>query len=156
MVSGTFGQCAIVATLLALTACASSPVDVQRRVDMEADIDEIMSYELDETEFGAPKNCLSKHEYRSLRALGDRHILFEGRNDKQWVNVLRGRCAGLRENSTFIMKPAMSGRTCDKDRFDVVEQSASFVTQGSMCLLGQFKPVSEGQLQELEKRLEMR
>jgi hypothetical protein len=156
MLSGTIYKSAFVAALLALAACATSPVDEQRRKDMEADIDEILSYELDETEFGEPKNCLSKYEYRSFRALGDRHILFEGRNDKQWVNVLSGRCAGMRENSTFIMKPAMSGRTCDRDRFEVVEQSSAFMTQGSTCLLGQFKPVSEGQIEELEKRLEMR
>jgi len=156
MLDGTFGQCAIVAALLALTACASSPVDEQRRLDMEADIDEIMSYELDEAEFGEPKNCLSKHEYRSFRSLGERHILFEGRNDKQWVNVLRGRCFGLRENSTYIMTPATSGRTCDKERFEAVAQSATFLSPGSVCLFGKFKPVSEGQLQEIEKRLEMR
>jgi hypothetical protein len=123
---------------------------------MEADIDEIMSYELDEAEFGEAKNCLSDNEYRSFRALGDRHLLFEGRKGKQWVNVLRGRCSGLRDDSTFIMKPAMGGRSCDKDRFEAVARTSDYLRGGAMCVLGEFRPVAKAQLQEIETRLEMR
>ena len=156
MLSRTIYKSAFVTVLLALAACAASPVDEQRRKDMEADIDEIMSYELDESEFGEPRDCLSKSQYRNFRALGDRHLVFEGRNDKQWVNVLRGRCAGLRENSTFIMKPAMSGRTCDKDRFEAVERSSISLSMGIACTLGEFRPVAKGQIEEIETRLEAR
>jgi len=154
-----YTACAAVAALLALGGCATSPEDEQRRKDMEADIDEILTYELDKTEFGDPKNCLSTNEYRSFRALGDRHLLFEGRRDKLWINVLRGRCPGLRDDSTFIMRQSMSGRTCDKDRFDVVDMGGVSVSQGvagPTCVLGEFKPVAKAQLQEIETRLEMR
>ena len=151
--------CTVVAVLLVLGGCATSPEDDSRRQNMEADIDEILSYELDKTEFGDAKNCLSTNEYRSMRALGDRHLLFKGRKDKLWVNVLRGRCPGLRNDSTFIMNPTMSGRTCDKDRFEVIERfggSLSRGISGPMCVLGEFKPVAKGQLEEIETRLEMR
>jgi hypothetical protein len=145
-----------IATLLVLTSCAVSPEDQQRRVDMEADIDEIMSYELDETEFGKPKRCLSEHEFRSHRALGDRHMLFEGRKDKMWVNVLRGRCPNLDDDSMLIVKPAMGGRFCDMDRFEVLDRFAG--STGMTCVLGEFKPVAvaKAQVDEIEKRLEMR
>ena len=156
MLSETFRKNTIIAALLALAACATSPVDEQRRQDMEADIDEIMSYELDETEFGEARNCLSNNQYRSFRALGNRHLLFEGRNVKQWVNVLRGRCSGLRDDSTFIVKPTTSGRLCDKDLFEIAERSSAYLSGGAMCVLGEFKPVAKGQLQEIETRLEMR
>jgi hypothetical protein len=146
----------IIAALLALAACAMSPADEQKRQDMEADIDEIMSYELDETEFGEAKNCLSNNEYRSFRALGDRHLLFEGRRDKQWVNVLRGRCSGLRDDSAFIMNPTSSGRACDQDHFQVVDRYNVTMAMGITCVLGEFKPVAKAQLQEIEKRLETR
>ena len=158
MSSGKIATGTIVAVLLALAACATSPVDEQRRIDMEADIDEIMSYELDETEFGDARNCLSDTQYRNIRPLGDRHLLFEGRRDKQWVNVLRGRCAGVNDHSVFIMRPASAGRSCDKDLFDITERAGSVVSgvgMGSTCVLGQFKPVAKAQLQEIEKRLEM-
>jgi len=159
MSSRRFALSTIIAALLALAACATSPEDEQRRIDMEADIDEIMSYELDKTEFGEAKNCLSKHEYESFRALGDRHLLFEGRNDKQWVNILRGRCTGLRDDSAFIMRPAMGSRSCDKDRFEVVDRSTlsqGIAGTGGSCVLGEFRPVAKAQLQEIEGRLEAR
>ena len=150
----------VAATLLALAGCATSPEDEQRRKDMEADIDEIMSYELDKTEFGDPRKCLSENEYRYYRALGDRHLLFEGRKDKQWVNVLRGRCPGLDDDRIFVMKQFMAGRTCDKDQFEMVERlsSASFGSagMGPTCVLGEFIPVAKAQVQEIETRLEMR
>jgi len=158
MSSGKIATGTIVAVLLALAACATSPVDEQRRIDMEADIDEIMSYELDETEFGDARNCLSDTQYRNIRPLGDRHLLFEGRHDKQWVNVLHGRCVGVNDHSVFIMRPTSAGRSCDKDRFDITERAGSVVSgvgMGSTCVLGQFKPVAKAQLQEIERRLEM-
>ena len=112
-----------VAALLVLAGCAATPEDEQRRKDMEADIDDILSIELDPADFGEPKDCLSDSEYRSFRALGDRHLLFEGLRNKQWVNVLRGRCRHADDDSIFIMKPGMAGRLCDKDRFEVVDQT---------------------------------
>lgn len=159
MSSGRNATGLIIAALLALAACATSPEDEQRRKDMEADIDEILSYELDKTEFGEAKNCLSRSEYQSFRALGDRHLLFEGRSDRQWVNVLRGRCAGLRGDSTFILKQTSGNRTCDMDRFEVVDRSSltqGIAGTGAVCALGEFRPVAKAQLHEIETRLEMR
>jgi len=148
-----------VVAVLVLASCATSPEEDSRRQNMEADIDEILTYELDKSEFGEPKNCLSTTEYRSFRALGNRHLLFEGRRDKLWVNVLRGRCPGLRDNSAFIMKPTTGGRTCDRDRFEVIERTGAPLSggiAGPSCMLGEFKPVAKAQLEEIEARLEMR
>ena len=149
---------AFVAALLTIGGCATSPEAEMRQQNMEADIDEILSYELDETEYGDPENCLSDQKYRSFRALGDRHLLFEGRRDKQWVNILRGRCPGLSRNSVFIMKPSMAGRACDMDRFEIADRSDAILSQGtgSSCVLGEFIPVAKAQIQEIENRLEMR
>jgi hypothetical protein len=148
---GTF-----IAALLALTACATSPEDAQRRMDMEADIDEILTYELDKTDFGEPRNCLRENEYRSYRPLGDRHLLFEGKNDKRWINILRGRCPSLGDNSFFVMELSSSGRVCDMDKFDVVDRMSQGMGMGSTCVLGEFKPAAKAQVHEIETRLEMR
>jgi hypothetical protein len=150
--------CAMIASLLALAGCATSPEDEQRRKDMEADVDDILSYELDPLEYGKPKTCLSDHEYRSYRALGNRHLLFLGRQERLWVNVLRGRCPNLRDHSVFIMKPNMPGRLCDTDRFEVVDRlnSLSDINAAAQCALGEFKPVTAAQVKEIENRLEMR
>ena len=153
-----FAMCAIAAALLGFAGCATSPEDERRRQDMEADIDEILGYELDEAEYGRPKNCLSTREYRSFRPLGDRHLLFEGRKDKLWVNMLRGRCLGLEDDSRFIMRQNMSGQACAKDLFEVMDRfdPISSAGMGPTCILGEFRPVSKGQVAEIEDRLDMR
>ena len=146
-----------IAALQILGGCATSPEAEIRRENMEADIDEILTYELDKTEFGDPRNCLSGQQYRSFRALGDRHLLFEGRNDKQWVNILRGRCVGLDDHSMFVMKPSTGGRACDMDRFEIADRSNALLSQGmrNSCTLGEFIPVANAQVLEIDKRLEM-
>lgn len=150
--------CVITASLLAFAGCATSPEDEARRQEMEADIDEILGYELDPLEYGEPRDCLSDSAYRSYRALGKRHLLFQGRQGKLWVNVLRGRCSGLDDDSTFVMRPSMSGRLCALDRFNVVEPGGSLARASTAptCILGEFKPVTEAQVREIEDRLEMR
>jgi len=150
--------CAIAVGLVAFTGCATSPADERRRLDMEADIDEILGYELDEAEYGKPRNCLSVRDYRKVRPLGNRHLLFEGRKDKQWVNVLLGRCLGLKDDSRFIMRQNMSGYACDKDQFEIMDpfDPVSGGGMGPTCILGEFRPVSKGQVAEIEDRLEMR
>ena len=148
----------MVAFLLALTGCAISPEVEERRKAMEADIDDILSIEHDPAEVGEIKNCLSESEFRSYRALGRRHLLFEGRRNRQWVNVLRGRCPGLNDNSVFIMAPNVPGRLCDSDRFNLIDRFDS-LTRGSTspsCVLGEFRPVVEAQVKQIEKLLETR
>lgn len=150
--------CTLVASLLAFAGCATSPEDEERRKAMEADIDEILSYELDPLEYGEPRKCLTEVDYRSYRALGKRHLLFFGRQDKRWVNVLRGRCSNLSRDSLFIMEPATSTQLCELDRFRVGDRLDSLQTANMMttCVLGVFKPVTEAQVKEIEDRLEMR
>jgi hypothetical protein len=150
--------CATAAVLLALGGCATSALDEQRRAEMEADVDEILAYELDPAEYGEPKKCLLDTQYASYRALGNRHLLFEGRQGKLWVNVLRGRCFGLDDDSTFIVRPSVPGRLCDMDRFSAVDRSLSLPGAGSAptCVLGEFRPVTEAQVKEIKNRLEMR
>lgn len=149
---------AIIASVLAIAGCAPSPVDERNREEMEADVDDILGQELDPAEYGEPKTCLLDSEYRSYGALGKRHLLFRGRQGRLWVNVLRGRCPGLDDDSVFVMKPQLGGRLCDKDRFSVVDvfRSLRDAEAAPSCVLGEFRPVTEAQVKEVENRLEMR
>lgn len=150
--------CVVVSSFLILAGCATSPLDEERRKAMEADIDDILSYEHDPAEVGEVKSCLSSTEYRSYRALGKRHLLFKGRQGRLWVNVLRGRCPSLSSSSIFIMKPARGNSVCEFDRFEVAERfdPLSGAGRSPTCILGEFKPVTEDQVEEIENRLEMR
>ena len=149
------------AVLLLLPGCATSPEAEARRANAEADIDEILSYELDPTEYGEVKRCLSDHEFDNFRPLGDRHILFEGRRGKLWINALRGRCSDLRHSDVMVVRKYTGSRMCELDRFRVTDwfgfaggRRPSDWGTGPTCLLGEFHPVTEAQVEEIETVLE--
>ena len=148
--------CTVVVGLLALASCAVSPEEELKRQEMEADIDDILSQYVDPAEYGEPANCLRDNQVRRYRSLGNRHLLFEGRQGQLWVNFLRGRCPGLDKHSVFIMRPNVAGRLCDMDHFAVVDRIGSPTVAAPTCSLGEFKPVTEAQVKEIEERLEMR
>ena len=148
--------CRIIAALAVLGGCAASPEEELKRKEMEADVDDILSQYVDPAEYGEPMNCLRDNQVRRYRALGNRHLLFEGRQGQLWVNFLRGRCPSLDQYSVFIMRPNVAGRLCDMDHFAVVDRIGSPTIAAPTCSLGEFKPVTEAQVKEIEERLEMR
>ena len=54
------------------------------------------------------------------------------------------------------MRPNVAGRLCDMDHFAVVDRIGSPTIAAPTCSLGEFKPVTEAQVKEIEERLEMR
>lgn len=150
------------AALLLLAGCAISPEAESRRQAIEADIETILSEPLDPAEFGATKRCLADHEYRHFQALGDRHMLFEGRRGRLWINTLRSRCTDLRYGGVLVVKSFTARRMCDTDRFEVADwfdwpwyrrwpwQWGGTWGTGMICSLGKFQPVTEGQVQEIK------
>ena len=149
----------LIAAIFLLAGCATpSPLAESQKQAVEADIDEILAYKVDPTEVGEPKRCLSETAYRDYRALGERHLLFEGRNDKQWINVLRSRCSDLKRGGIFVMKPTAGGQLCNLDQFHVVDRIGTIswrdLGTGPTCALGEFKPVTKAQVEEIQKRLD--
>ena len=151
--------------VLLFAGCAVSPEVENRRQAIEADIEEILSLPVDAEEGREPKRCLSEREYRNFRPLGDKYIVFEGRRDKLWINALHGRCTQLRHGDILIMRPMTSTRMCNRDRFEVADwfdwpwyrrwpwHWGTWGT-GETCVLGEFHPVTEAQVNEIEALLE--
>ena len=154
-----FDRWVLIAAILLLAGCATvSPLAESQKQAVEADIDEILTYKVDPTEVGEPRRCLSKTAYRDYRALGERHLLFEGRNDKQWINVLRSRCSELERGGVFVVQPSSGRQLCDLGRFQVIDRIGTIswrdLETGPTCILGEFKPVTRAQVEEIEKRLD--
>lgn len=157
-----------IAAALLVAGCATTPDIEKRQQETEADIAEILSVQLDPAEFGETKRCLSDNEYRSFRPLGDRHILFQGRRDKLWINTLRGRCPDLRRGDVLVLRSFSRTRMCDMDSFQVADwfdwpwyrrwpwHWGGSWTTGMRCSLGKFQPVTEGQVEEIEALLDSR
>jgi hypothetical protein len=158
MRTSRFAVC-LAAALLLVTGCATSPPDESEREAIEADVQDILNLALGED--GKPLRCLSEAQYRGFRALDEKHLLFTGSGGKRWVNVLRHRCLDLRHGDILRIRSFSFSRICDTDRFAVDDwfewpwysrwpwQWGAWST-GMTCTLGQFYPVSEGQVEEIE------
>ena len=156
-----------VVTLLLLAGCATPPDVQSRREAVDAEIDAILSMQLDAAEYGETRRCLSNTDFRTFRPLGDRHILFEGRGDRIWINTLRGRCFDLRYGDVLIVRKYSGTRMCDADRFEVAEwfdwpwyrrwpwHWGAWGT-GATCSLGKFQPVTRAQVNEIKDLLKSR
>jgi len=154
--------------VLVFAGCATSPDVESRRQAVDADVDEILAYQLDPAEFGETERCLADNQYRNFRPLGDRHILFEGRRDKLWINTLRGRCHDLRRGDVLVVKSFSGTRMCDMDRFEVADwfdwpwyrrwpwHWGGSWPSGIACTLGKFQPVTRAQVAEIEALLKLR
>ncbi|HSM30181.1 MAG TPA: DUF6491 family protein [Woeseiaceae bacterium] len=153
-----YSVCVSVA-LLVIAGCATSPDDESRGQAMEADIQDILSLSLGED--GKPLRCLSDLQYRGIRPLDEKHVLFTGRGDQQWVNVLRHRCSDLRHGSVLRVRSHSLSRICDTDRFAVDDWFEwpwysrwpwhwGTWSTGMTCTLGKFYPVTDGQVGEIE------
>jgi hypothetical protein len=141
----------ILSAVLLVAACASSPQDEQRRLERETAVDDVLSYKLDPAEYGESKRCLSDMEFKSYRALDDRHLLFKGRSGRLWVNKLRGRCPHLEPSSVLIVRKFGGSRFCSMDTFEATEWFGYSRVPGIRCVLGEFQPVTQAQIDEIEK-----
>ena len=152
---------ACTAALLA-ASCAVSPEAEERRLEKQASIADILSQPLDTAEYGEPKRCLADHEFRTFRALDDRHILFTGRKNRLWINTLRARCPDLRFGDVLVVRKFSGTRMCDLDTFEVTDWfSWPWYRRwpwrwgldwgvGMRCTLGMFEPVTQEQVDEIE------
>lgn len=155
-------------TAFVCAACATSPVDEQRRAAMEARINDILSQPLDPAVYGETKRCLADAEYRGYRILDNRRILFYGSRDRQWINTLRASCFELRHADFLVIRQFSPMRLCETDTFTPADWfdwpwyrrwpwhwGTPWWTGGS-CMLGKFQPVTDAQLAEIEALLRAR
>ena len=155
--------------LILMTACAVSPDEREKQAAIDADIDRILSSPVAEDREVELLRCLSESQYRGFRALDDRHILFEGRGDRLWINKLRVRCPDLRHATVLqVRSVGLASRTCDGDQFIASDWfywpwyrrwpwrwGAPWGT-GAVCVLGKFQPVVEEQVEAIETVLRNR
>ena len=151
-----------------LSGCAASPPSDDQREFKQARIDEILSQSLDPAEYGETKRCLNDTEFRTFHALDDRHILFDGRRGRQWINTLRHQCTDLRFGDILVVRRFSGTRMCAMDRFSVADwfdwpwyrrwpwRWWSTWNTGMTCTLGEFQPVTEEQVAEIRAVMKRR
>ena len=154
---GARNACLIVAALLLVVGCGVSPLDEERRLEKMEAIADVLSYELDPLEFGETKRCLSENEIRHYRAIDNEHILFSGRRDRLWINKLRSSCPGLRPDSVLVVRKFGGSQICSQDMFEAPDRFGGSWTVGPVtgtgvrCVFGEFQPVTQDQVDEIQK-----
>lgn len=159
---------ATVAASVLLAACATNPEAEARRQAVEDEIAAILAEPLDPEVYGESKRCLSDRESRNFYALDDQRVVFEGYRDKLWLNTLPYRCPDLRWGTALRVRSISWTRICEMDRFVVGDWfdwpwyrrwpwrwTSDFGT-GMTCTLGKFQPVTEQQVDAIERVLESR
>lgn len=93
---------------------------------------------LDEYEFTKKtKTCLSTSRVRSVRALGDGHILFRVGASNIYINQTRSACRGADNGFTRIEYEVHGGLLCKNQRVSVVDNTSG-IARGA-CALGAFQ-----------------
>lgn len=143
-----------------LAGCAVSPEQAEQRELIDAEVDAVLSQPPIAAGEGdaEPKRCIREADYRSFQALGDRHLLFEGSRGRLWVNTLAHRCPDLRHGDVLVVRSFSRGRLCDMDSFEVADwfdwpwyrrwpwRWGAPWSVGVTCVLGEFQPVTQEQV----------
>ena len=121
------------------------PADVDAGIDADADItvEEVLANPLDDSAYANTTRCLATTRYRRIDIVGDAALLFYGRGDDAWLNVLPFRCPGLRSDMVLSIEQS-NFRVCAMNRFRGLPRGTVQVGTG-VCSLGAFERLSHEQ-----------
>jgi hypothetical protein len=98
-----------------------------------------------------PEDCIIVSRIDQTDAIDDQNIIFRMRGDRVYRNTLPNKCPGLaRENR--IGYETRSSRLCKIDTITVLEDFGVGFRPGFTCRLGQFVPLSEAEVEDLDLR----
>lgn len=148
MSAGTLRSLLFLAVLCAMVAgCAGTPADpadpsapAERAARSDAGADE--GY--DDFPPGAPQDCITVREIRTVDPVGNHSLLFYMDGREVWRSRLRSRCAGLRRNSV-ISYEVRNSRLCAGDIVHLLEDFGGNLSRGGSCVLGEFDYLTEDQ-----------
>ncbi len=116
-------------------------------------VDSILASTLTESDYGKEERCLQLSAYQKIRVLDKRHLLFEGRGDKVWLNKLRIECPGLRKNAVLQLDVRNSS-VCNLDSVTSIEVRRFYVDKlSATCSLGPFIQIPREQAEFLKKEI---
>lgn len=138
----------------ALGAAGAEPAGgaAEAALEAEADLDvqTILANPLGAEDYRKSQRCIPSRSYRSIEVLDEANVLFVGRK-RFWLNRLRGRCPGLRQDMTLYLN-ARGMRVCHLDHFRA-RQRGGVSALTPMCMLGGFEEIDETQMQGLRDSL---
>lgn len=145
-------------TLIGLLAAACTAAVSAEKEDEAQDAEpritaeEILANPLGEEAYEQSSRCLSTGKYRRVEVMNNQILVFHGRGDNMWLNILPSRCMGLQPDMILeIEKRGM--RLCARDQFRGLPR---FRPDGSSmpCTLGEFHPTRPENVTAIRDALE--
>jgi hypothetical protein len=115
----------LVASLAALSACASDP-------------DRVPSSQRTWVPQGEPVSCITTRNIRSIHVVDDQTINFVMSSTRMFRNDLPNRCPGLAFNRA-IKHNSRTSQLCNVDTFTVIQGGG--MPRGATCGFGRFQPM---------------
>ena len=95
-----------------------------------------------------PVDCISVPSIDDTEVIDDRTVLFFLRGEKVYRNYLPKACPGLERQDSFSYRTTGS-RLCEMDTITVLERDSVRAGTGFTCALGEFRPISPDEVDEL-------
>jgi hypothetical protein len=95
-----------------------------------------------------PVDCISIPSIDDTEVVDGRTVLFFMRGDVVYRNYLSKTCPGLDRQDSFSYRTT-SGRLCKADTITVLEREPARASTGFTCALGEFRPISTDEAEEL-------
>ena len=117
----------------------------ERGENEEVTVEEVLANPLDDDAYANTKRCLSTARYRRIDIVGDRALVFYGRGDDAWLNMLPYRCRGLRSDMMLAIEQS-NFRVCALDRFKGLPRGSTQLGT-TVCALGEFERLSHDEVE---------
>ena len=96
-----------------------------------------------------PEKCVSVQRIDRTEVIDDQTIVFYMRGNEVYRNYLTRNCPGLERAGKFMYR-ITGNRLCGIDTITVLEQIGSRLDRGFTCGLGEFHPITEEEVADLE------
>jgi hypothetical protein len=98
-----------------------------------------------------PQDCVSVARVDQTDAIDDQNIIFRMRGNRVYRNTLPNKCPGLQRENRIAWATSTS-RLCSVDMITVLEDFGFGFRPGFTCRLGQFVPLSEAEVEDIDLR----
>ena len=114
-------------------------------------VEEVLAAPLADRDYSQSRRCLATNRYRRIDIVTDQALVFVGRGDTVWLNMLPYRCHGLRRDMVLVLEQS-SMRVCARDRLRGLARSSAEPATAA-CALGQFQPLARENLAAMRDAL---
>ena len=135
-----------------LAAAAVEKPDPAREGEPPITAEEILANPLGEEAYQQSSRCLSGGKYHRIEIMNHQVLIFHGRGDDMWLNILPNRCMGLQPD--MILQIEKRGlRVCARDQFRGVPRFRPDAPS-MPCQLGEFHPTRADNVTAIRDALE--